>query len=328
MAGKTTGGTQNVEMPDVRKTAAYYYDLDDLNATVKLYFQPLSRFYHQNLQQLARVADFLSEQADFPVSRLMVNRYGSYETKMNGRSWVLMSRPEIDPRWQRRSSAELLSELHARTIGANLQAFPESPAASRGELLGRLDALQGFYERCRSEEDPSSFERTFIELFPYFACCAENAVQMYADDAIDYPNQEQLCVGHYRYSIDEQEMTEDPSQWVIDDRSRDLAEAMRLFAWRSAGDADVAANAFLDAYESRFPLTEPVIEKMVGRLLYPLAFIECCERYFANQGDDQRTLELQLRRCGEKIKERERVLKGVIDRYGGRVSAPEWLMRP
>ncbi|MCO7127319.1 hypothetical protein NIE88_16235 [Sporolactobacillus shoreicorticis] len=315
--------------PDWRSVVAKDYDLSHTDGPIRLYFHPLNQFYHHNLEQLAGWADYLSIEAGLPVCRMVRNREGRYDTEANGESWVLMNPPQQTDRLER-SAGATLAELHARTTGVDLAAFPESSVQSKIEHLeNRLDALEKKYDVCRNEEQPSSFERVFTEHFPYFSGCAENAIQMAVDESINFPNAEPLCIGHYRFVDYERFPADNPAHWVVDDRSRDLAEGLRALTWQSArSDIEPAAAAFLDDYESFFPLSGPAIGKMYGRLLYPITFIECCERYFNGPANtDERELELVLRQGEEKAKDQERLLSFLADRYKDRFYAPEWLAR-
>jgi spore coat protein YutH len=314
---------------DWRSVAAQNYDLQETDESLRLFFHPISRFYHQNLEQLAQWADYLSVEKGLPVCRMMRNHDGRYDTEVNGESWVLMIPPELNERLEF-SAGAMLAELHAQTTGVDPRAFPETPERSRaGDFESRLDVLEKKYDISRTERQHSAFEQEFLDNFPYFLGCGENAIQMTVDESINFPNEEPLCISHYRFANYDRAAVENPAEWVVDDRSRDLAEGLRVLAWRCAGsDPQPAAEQFLDDYESRFPLSEQVIGKLYSRLLYPLAFVECCERYFFDSNaSDQRELEFILRKGEESAEDNERLLTYMANRYNGRFYAPEWLTR-
>ncbi|MFT8311281.1 MAG: hypothetical protein ABF629_08965 [Sporolactobacillus sp.] len=319
-----------MNMPDWRSVVAKDYDMQNTDGPIRLYFYPINQFYHHNLEQLARWADYLAIEAGLPVCRMVRNREGRYDTEVNGESWVLMNSPLQTDRLER-SAGAMLAEFHARTSGVDLASFPESTGQSRTENLEkRLDTLEKKYDVCQNEGQRSSFEQVFVDHFPYFSGCAENAIQMAVDESINSPNAEPLCIGHDQFVDYERFPIDNPALWVVDDRSRDLAEGLRTLAWQSVrSDPELTAKAFLDDYEARFPLSEPTIAKMYGRLLYPLTFIECCERYFTGSVNaNERDLELVLRQGEEKVRDQERLLSFLADRYKNRFYAPEWLSRP
>ncbi|EST12964.1 hypothetical protein [Sporolactobacillus laevolacticus] len=318
-----------MNMPDWQSLVENAYDLQIMDEPVSLFFQPINRFYHQNLDLLAQWADYLNVEKGLPICRLLRNREGQFGTEINGESWVLMSREQMR-RDQGITTGMMLAELHLQSSGIDVRAFPESPANSRTkDWEDRMDALERKYEECLSRKSQSAFEQIFLNNFPYFSGCAENAIQMNVDGFIDFPNQDPVCIGHYRYSNDDHVVDENPALWVVDDRSRDLAEGLRVLVWRTAKsyhEPDVFK--FLDDYESRYPLTEHVIYNMYGRLLYPLAFVECCERYFfSSNSTDQRELELLLRHCEEKAEDNEQLLSLLAQRYDGQLQVPEWLIK-
>ncbi|MCO7176045.1 hypothetical protein ACFP7A_09485 [Sporolactobacillus kofuensis] len=304
------------------------YELSLNDHPLTLYFQPVSAFYHQQLDTIAQWADYLNLEKGLPVSRMFRNRAGKWGTLIGGEEWVLMCRP-IMSQFTGMSAGVGLAELHLQTSMVDVHLFPESPLMTRNrDWEKRIDVLEAKELANRSLERRSVFERLFSNRFAYFLGCAENAIQMMVEGSINFPNEQSVCFGHYRYSMINGIAEENPGQWVVDDRSRDLAEALRVIGWQQGRRTlEEEMNTFLNDYESRFPLTEQVTSAMYARLLYPLSYVECCERYFFESNpSEQREQEVLLRQCEEKIGDYEYLLSILAKRYAGQFTAPEWLL--
>ncbi|RYL95667.1 spore coat protein YutH [Sporolactobacillus sp. THM7-4] len=294
---------------------------------VRLFFQPAAHFFHSNLEALARFSDDLSLQGEIPVCRMVRNREGTYTTNVNGTMSVLMAVP-LEQKTERASIGTILSRFHRETEGLDVRFFEESPMDQRAsEWISSMDDLDTHYQSILEKKSRSRFEQLFIENFPYFSGCAENAIQYLVDLSIDYSDREMAVFNHYRFS-GESLFPENPALWVVDDRSRDLAEWLRVLAWTEGSEEGrSAAEQFLDDYEKEFPLTDSLIARMFARLLFPLSFAECCVRYFSGGGieDGSRLLEETLKLNAEKSEDNEAMLAFLLKRYTGRIQEPEWL---
>lgn len=296
-------------------------------AHARFFFQPLHHFYHRNLEVLADMADYMALRMGVPVCRMFRNRENQYVTEVGGVPSVLMSLPD-EKRYPSLSIGAALAEFHRRTALQDIQYFPESPVGGRvSEWINRMDALGKKYAEIQGKEHADFFEQSFLASFPYFTGCAENAIQLSVDTFIDHTDQETAVIGHFRFSGLESLYPENPAFWVADDRSRDLAEWLRILAWtRSGADQEAAAERFLDDYEAHFPLTDQLTANLFGRLLFPLSFLECCERYFSGSDQqDRQLLEETIRANEEKAGACESMLTYLTKRYAHRFEAPEWL---
>lgn len=300
---------------------------EDQTLHTRFFFQPQDHFYHHNLEVLAGMAEELSLRQGIPVCRMFRNRKNQYISDVDGVPSVLMSLPETQER-ARLSTGATLAEFHRRTVLSDTQYFSESPAGTRtNNWIKRVNAIGKKYAEILQKNETVFFERSFMENFPYFSGCAENAIQLSVDASIDYQNPEAPVIGHFRFSGMDSLYPENPAHWVVDDRSRDLAEWLRVLAWtRSGEDQGKTAELFLDEYEERFPLTEKVIANMFARLLFPLSYLECCERFFSGSAQqDRHLLEETIRMNEEKAGDCEALLAYLTKRYASRLKAPEWL---
>lgn len=306
----------------------YILDVTE-TGSLKLFFQPADHFYHRNFEVLAQVADFLSQNTNLPFYRMIQTKTGQYTLEVNGIPSILMAFPE-----ERNAPAvpigTMLAEFHLRSQGADIRYFPESPFYSRANILsGRIDALEAKYKELQNKKERTAFEKGFISNFLYFSGCAENAIQYLVDVSIDYPNPEPIVLNHYRFSGAESLIPENPALWVADDRSRDLSEWLRLLAWNGeAHGIDAAADAFLDDYENQFPLSSQAAANLFGKLLFPLSYVECCERYFFSTGREDRHLLNELMRLNEERTANHEHILYYLSRRFQEIKVPEWIVSP
>ncbi|MFX3616880.1 MAG: spore coat protein YutH [Sporolactobacillus sp.] len=305
----------------------YQADSWDTVGTVRLFFQPVDHFYHQNLEALAILTDYLANQSRLPVCRMLRNREGQLGTEINGSLCVLMTLPQASNQ-KDRPLGKALAELHLLTTGVDGQSFPEGTVYQRTEgLTASVDQLGTKYNEIGSRSPKNSFERRFRQTFPYFSGCAENAIQYMVDGSLKYPRSESLAISHYRFAGFSSLYPENPATWVASERSRDLAEWLRLLAWtREKEEMLFSANQFLNEYEELYPLSEQAAASMFGRLLFPLSYVECCERYLAGESaQDHALLEDVLLTNENRTENTQQLLSYLGVRYP-ELEIPEWLL--
>lgn len=313
-------------MPDdFQALVSRHYALDhSFDQPVSLFFQPLDRFFHHNLEALAILATYLQEQTPLNVCQLVPTRDGGFETAVNGAPSVLMQLPQDSDAEQPIGSA--LALLHRWTQGIDSRSFPEALVYQKTEGLARsLDTLGKKYTELGEGRNQNFFEKSFVSNFPYFSGVAENAVQFLVDCSFNYPP-EPLTLTHYRFSGADSLFPENPATWVADDRSRDLAEWIRLTVWTHEREESLyEVAAFLDSYEAVFPLSLPVAGRMYGRLLFPLSYVECCERYLLGSSfEDRALLEDMLAMNERKIEDNQCILNYLGRRFPD-LDVPEWI---
>ncbi|RYM06186.1 hypothetical protein EWH99_03645 [Sporolactobacillus sp. THM7-7] len=296
---------------------------------VRLFFLPLDRFYHQNLDALARIADDLILRKGVSVCRILRNQAGSWTTDLNGTPSVLAACPARQAIERKSPIGVALAHFHRWTSGVDIRLFPESPFFRQtSDWAVWMDRLEKRYLELREKDGLSPFEENFCAYFPYFSGCAENGIQYMVDRSIDFPNREEAVLCHYRFPATGLPSPENPALWVVDDRSRDLADWLRILTWQKGGDAAAAADQFLEDYDRVFPITDSVAAGLFGRLLFPLSFAECCARYFSGgAGENPRFLEETLRMNIEKTADSEVMLRFLGEKYARRIKTPKWLIR-
>lgn len=314
---------------DFQALVSRHYALDRMGnqQPLRLLLQPVDHFYHQNIEALAILAEHVHEQSNLPVCRLLMNREGSLRTVFGSQPEVLTLLPD-GPKESRNLGGDLAT-FHLLTRGLDPRSFPEAEGYQRTDgLAASLDALENKYDAIGREGAKSDFERLFFQSFPYFSGCGENAVQYLVDCDLDHAR-EPLVVTHFRFAGRASLYPENPATWVADERSRDLAEWLRLLVWtRDGGEVIDAAQEALDAYEAVFPLTTACAARLIGRLLFPLSYVECCERYlFGSEYEDRSLLTDVMSVNEQKTETYEQILTWLALRYS-QLDVPEWLMRP
>ncbi|WP_353947554.1 spore coat protein YutH [Sporolactobacillus sp. Y61] len=294
-------------------------------ASGRFFFQPLDHFFHKNIEALATMSEQLYENG-MPVCRMIRSHEGQLVVTDGGVQGVLMQAPETEPAGAV-SEGTALASFQLFTTGIDPLAFPESPMYSRtAGMIQSIDTLMEKYRQIDSKSPQTAFEKLFYENFPYFSGCAENAIQLLTDLSIDIRGREPAVIAHYRYTGRSTQILENPALWVIDGPSRDVAEWLRLHAWNRGGKAfELEVDTFLTDYEAMYPLDPSHAVRTFARLLFPLSYIECCERYFWGPGDQDHQWFCEMIRLNEeKIADYEHLLKRLARRYAG-IRVPEWI---
>ncbi|WKB35131.1 hypothetical protein QS257_15745 [Terrilactibacillus sp. S3-3] len=204
------------------------------------------------------------------------NKEGRLVTEYGGTKGVLMAAPLLRE-GERDSSGAYLARFHRQTWGVNTQLFQESPIFHGTEYwIERTDALQKHYEAVLGKSEKTLFEKMFAENYPYFSGVADNAIQYMVDLNLDTPESENAVICHYRLSSHQPFIPENPAGWVVDFRSRDIAEWLRQLIWVHEDRSSGAIRHFLSDYTAEFPLTASSLARVYGRLLFPLSFFFVC----------------------------------------------------
>ncbi|WP_010631373.1 spore coat protein YutH [Sporolactobacillus vineae] len=294
---------------------------------LRLFFQPERSFYHRNFDALSSAAGHLAQNTEIPCCRMVRTISGSFTLEANGERVILMMVPgerQILP-----PAGRMLARFHQETRIADISYFSESPLSGKSAgLAGQLDRLGEKFRELEGKSEYTPFERIFLANFAYFAGCAENALQYLVNLTIDEPEPDPLVLTHRRLTGIRALYPENPANWVAEDRSRDLSDWLRALAWRAnAQEADVLTRQFLDDYEAIWPLTRRTAASVFARLLFPQAYIACCEQYFFSERESGTAhLHEALQRFEDRAPEKERLLMLLAARYPW-IPVPEWVSK-
>lgn len=306
-------------------TREYGLQAERMNSA-RLFFQPLSSFYHQDIENLARVADYLRANGRLTVCQMEKNKEGRLVAEYRGTKGILMAAPLLREE-ERTSIGTYLARFHRQTWGVNSRLFQESPIFHGTEYwIERVDELQKHYDAVMNKNEKTPFEKMFLDNYPYFSGIADNAIQYMVDLNLDAPQSENAVICHYRLSSRQPFIPENPAGWVIDFRSRDIAEWLRQLIWGHEERSSEAIVHFLSDYHAEFPLTVNSLARVYGRLLFPLSFLECCENYFS--GDDRMSRQVlisTLEKNAEKAGDVEATLKMLAEQTDFQIKSVEWL---
>jgi spore coat protein YutH len=306
-----------------------FYPTDAFSGRARLMIQPLDRFFLRNLRALAWMADGLMRHGGFRIWQPIRNRAGNYVTERDGTPVVLMAAvPSEEHPLPSDSAGGMLARFHRLTSGIDRAIYSE-PLRDRTvpDWIREVSVLETGYRELIEKKERTAFEQIFFQTFPYFSGCAENAIQLVADAAIDFPVRDAPVLIHRCFSGFGSAHLENPACWMVGDRTRDLAAWLRRLIWRETGDASTRAAArFLDDYERVFPLSSRSIAELFGQLLYPSSFVSCVLSSFSEETQaGMRSLERIMQLNEAKITDQERFISTLIRKAAGRFNGPEWL---
>ncbi|MFD2617911.1 hypothetical protein [Terrilactibacillus laevilacticus] len=290
----------------------------------KLILQPLSAFYHQEIDQLAQLSESLRSAGHQKSMFIHKTIQGPYTIQIQNQPYVLCSMP-LMTRGHSFSYPKNLAKLHRDTLGIDINTFKESPYLRNNMYWGeRVDNLKKKVDQSLNSNHIQPFEQKFIRVFPYFIGLSENAIQYYVDWNMDSLEIEPPVLCHYR--VKNQQMSDNgvdnPAEWVIDHRSRDIADWIRDTIWKTHTLPINEVDVFLQHYHEIFPLTEDVLSRIYGRLLLPISFIECGEDYYFGEDRSEEMMK-QLKMIIQKSEKMEQFLKSFANRY--HINAVDWL---
>ena len=200
----------------------------------------------------------------------------------------------------------------------------------------RLEQMEKVWNGLLFQNPTDEFERMFIESFPYYLGLTENAIQYLVDTEIDDEptDADGGTVCHERFSYrswGSDYYIKNPFDWVFDHRSRDLAEWTRERYFHNSQTYAPDLRRFFDEYQSIAPLSSFSWKLLYSRILFPLHYFECVERYYMTPSEqEKRQLEEQLNKMLKQSREYEQFLGGFYGMVGApvrklKLTIPEWL---
>ncbi|MYL55358.1 hypothetical protein GLW08_18765 [Pontibacillus yanchengensis] len=161
----------------------------------------------------------------------------------------------------------------------------------------KMDAWTALYKQQWDIHPASSFQRLFIETYPYLEGVVENAIQYLQESEQDW-RYEQYDQGTFTVQRLHPSLL-DQTIWsntiVYDHPSRDIAEWIRyqLLEKGESGFQDI--RAFMDDYEAIRPLSIFGWRLVYARLILPINLFDRLDEWFNHTNHSGRTQEDQLR---------------------------------
>ncbi|QPC48436.1 spore coat protein YutH [Mangrovibacillus cuniculi] len=266
------------------------------------------------LIELYEMSEQLKRTGDGLVSTFLLSKEETFLITHKEVDYVVLVRNRIDwPSINR--TGRKLAKFHMRGRAIERQIDRMSRMGLWKDLWEkRLLQMEKVWTEQSTVLHDNEFDQTFVQTFPYFLGVAENAIQYVVDTELDEePDEEDAgTICHDRFypgMWDGEGSLKIPFDWVFDHATRDLAEWIR---WtyeekQRAGIPDI--QRFLRDYQTVQPLTPFSWRMLYGRLLFPLHYMECVEKYYLSGHDGiKRGLGDQLPTIVKHTREYERFL--------------------
>ncbi len=155
----------------------------------------------------------------------------------------------------------------------------------------KMDAWSSLYQQEWEERPASSYQRLFIETFPYLEGLAENAIQYLQESEQDW-RYDQTDQGTFTFQRLHPSMLSEniwPHTLLYDHPTRDIAEWMRYKFLDKGFEAFGDIQTFLDEYEAQRTLSVFSWRMIYARLLLPVHLFDTLEASLA-QGDKRNSI--------------------------------------
>ncbi|MBM7646088.1 spore coat protein YutH [Scopulibacillus daqui] len=293
------------------------------NQTVEL---PLDKFHHDDIEELAALAYGFRQRGEKGVAVIAPEQKKKWAARKNEDTVLLIVPPHF------RQNVPLPKELarfHQSGSFFQFRKLDDTPYVNNVNYwINRLDDLWDRYKECQKSRTITDFENHFIKVFPYFAGLGENAVQYMVDLRLDYSVFEKPAVCHHRFTDDTWAFgpywIKSPADWVIDHPSRDLAEWMRGAVLDNKSYQEI--ESFLQAYHQENPITSLGKSLIMGRLLFPLSFIELSEAYFEDKKRNESLYMDVLLKSLSRMEQYESFLKWFAQENLAEIKTVDWLV--
>jgi spore coat protein YutH len=277
---------------------------------------PVSSFRERSIEVLAYVSTYMREQGEKNVAQIMVTRNGEYVSVYQGDSLVFLAAPVSLE--NSALTGEALARFHRFTQMDSTAYRKDRPYLNWSELWQlRADQTLNWVKGSLKSDTQTDFERKVLDVYPYYAGRAENAIQYIFDITMDTPIDEGATLCHHRIDRSMWEAKKDyikwPTEWLVDHPGRDIGEYLRAVCWEGESKDD-EIRAFFTSYENIRPISQVGASLAYARLLFPLPFFETVEGYYSGDWNEVEALEA-LARC-ERVSKNEEGLLTRIEKVG------------
>lgn len=290
----------------------------------------------EEIMELEQIAEHLKSYGDIHVPVFLPTKDGKFLTNWENNQYCVLANRQTNQMTNKKLGRKL-AKFHERGRHVPFQIERSSRIGQWKDLwIKRLEQMEKVWSELLFQTPEDDFERMFIESFPYYMGLTENAIQYLVDTEIDAVPAEtdNGTVCHDRFSgkswgVDF--IIKNPFDWVIDHRSRDLAEWTREKYFRNIQTYQLELKQFFDEYQGISPLSPFSWRLLFSRIIFPLHYFDCVERYYITQSEqEKKVVEEQLNRIMRHSTEYERFLGGFYQLAGAPVRQfnlpqPEWL---
>ncbi|WP_018921848.1 hypothetical protein [Salsuginibacillus kocurii] len=179
----------------------------------------------------------------------------------------------------------------------------------------RLHQLEGWHQKINQQVNYSNFDQLFLITFPYYRGRIETAIQ-WIEDCVNAPaeNVEEVALSHYKFNSRTWPIINPNgpqiklwTDWMWDHPTRDIAEYVRQGIFEE--ERIPSLPNLIEPYQRYHPQTYQNHRLILGRLMFPLAYVEAIENYY--QLEDTRREAVETEDLEQLIAEEEKYLQGV-----------------
>lgn len=272
--------------------------------------------------ELNQLSQFMIEKGDTGVASFVPTRQGSFIATVQNKKVLLLRSPYYSYSKHIRTGKEL-AKFHQKGRSFPYQ-ITKCVRIGQWKFLWekRLDQMELFWKDRVHNHPANSFEKLFVESFPYYLGVTENAIQYLVDTELDdepkFTDSATVC--HHRFTSETwngSKLVKLPTEWVFDHCSRDLAEWIRHYYFANNKMEQATLRQFVTDYERATPLSTFSWRLLYARLLFPIHYFECVEGYFTSQTDlDRQAYEKKLFRIIEDSNDYEQFLRTFFYKAG------------
>jgi spore coat protein YutH len=258
---------------------------------------PLETIDSEELAERQKMSLHLINQGDRYVSEFVLANHGSYISEAEGQGFLLLVNQQLEkPRSYK--IGRKLAKFHHR--GRSMME-PMKICSRIGQWKGlweaRVDQLEKVWNQKLQATPINTFEKLFLDTFPYYMALGENAIQYLVDTELDGTPEAAdggtVCYERFTtHTWSGNHCIKNPFDWVFDHRSRDLAEWIRKHYFEHIYTHQPGIAEFMNDYQTYQPLTSFSARLLYARLLFPIHYFEAAEEYFS-QAKEARQLELE-----------------------------------
>jgi spore coat protein YutH len=252
--------------------------------------EEVTNIIDEELEEYRIFSSFLKERGDSYMPEWVLSKNQTYAVKKEDREYIILQNKFKRPRNDQ--MGKKLARFHLR----GLRKWEDIKVRFRGGMWTeiwseRLNEHERAVEQILQRHPDNQVEELYVKSFPYYSGLAENAIQYIVDSNLDATKSDldQWTICHERFTYDtwgSQNWIHHPFDLIVDHRSRDLAEYIRSIYWGKEKEFPREISKFLQDYHSVNPLSAYSLRLLFGRLLFPLHFFECIERYYETESMD------------------------------------------
>lgn len=278
---------------------------------------PIPNWELEEIIDLKQMSDYLYQKGDFRIATILPTLNGELSCKIQDKDCIIVRCPTLQ--YSRTESiGRELAKYHKKG-----RSFPYQ--LKRANRIGqwkylwekRLDQMELFWRGKVQQHPANTFETLFVESFPYYIGLTENAIQYLVDTELDEsPTQvDSATICHHRFTTIP--TTRFPTDIVLDHCTRDVAEYIRHLYHTNHNPMYNHISEFIGDYERVTPLSPFSWRLLYSRLLFPLHYFECIERYYMSDTEgEMKSQEKQLKAILEDSSRYEKFLASFFERIG------------